>query len=537
MKVGLLSNINADYILRFLGEKIDCVPSVGYGDVWGQILNPVSDFNFSNPDVIVFLIDIEQLLDNCLKMSDCISVIDNWFSVLDLVLRKDKEYYVSNVLFRSELLTENDSFMESDIIQYWNESLKRRVNSNSNVHLVDVNSAIVSLGKKKVFSNKLWYLGKIPYSNEGCRIVADAIMSTLSLIRKSYKKVLVLDLDNTLWGGVLGELGVEGINLSDDHIGAIFKKVQQQIKSMKDSGTILAIVSKNNESDVQEVWDRHSHMVLKREDFVSIRINWIDKAENIRSIAKELNLGTDSFVFIDDMEQERANIRMRMSEVVVPDFPKEIEDYPLFIKYVYETFFKQTRLSNEDCFKTRQYAENALRAEASKNLSFEDFLKSLQLSVKKLELDNKRLDRVAQLLGKTNQFNLTTIRYTRKDIDALLSAGYDIYAYNVSDKFGDYGLVAVVIVDLKKSEIDSFLMSCRVMGKLVENYVINDVEQDLLKKGHSVLHARYVKTVKNVPVASFFDKLGYIVTSRTESEIRYEICLTKRPKRKFFVKR
>ena len=168
-------------------------------------------------------------------------------------------------------------------------------------------------------------------------------------------------------------------------------------------------------------------------------------------------------------------------------------------------------------------------------MSFEDFIKSLDLKVDRVELDDARLDRIAQMHGKTNQFNLTTIRYSRQDIDKLIQKGYRIYAYNVSDKFGDYGLVAVAIIDTEKVEINSFLMSCRVMGKLIENYVIDEIEQDLLKDGYTILHAKYKKTAKNAPVESLFDDLGYTVVKKTDEETDYEIDLSNRPNRDYYV--
>ena len=535
MKVALLSNVNSDFVLRILAKKMDCVPSFGYGNVWGQILDTNSSLNKADPNVIVFLIDIEQLMDSCVNMSEASSVIDEWFSMLDSNLKQDKDYFISDTIFRSDMLTDNDSFFEYTIEAHWMDELKKRVSDHPNVHLLSLKTEIEKVGKHKVFSDKMWYMGKIPYSNEGSSIVAGAIEISIALLNKTTKQVLVLDLDNTLWGGVLGELGVEGIELSDDHIGAIYKKVQQQIKAIKETGIVLAIASKNNESDVQEVWDKHPYMLLKREDFVAVKINWADKADNIREIAKELNLGIDSFVFIDDMAPERDNIKMRLPMVTVPDFPEKIEDYPAFIEDVYNLFFKRVRLSAEDKVKTQQYAENAIREEASKGLSYEDFLRSLKLVVEKVELDDSRLERIAQMHGKTNQFNLTTIRYTRQDIDKLLQSGYKIYAYNVKDKFGDYGLVAVAIIDTNKAEINSFLMSCRVMGKLIENYVIDQIEHDLAQMGYEVLHAKYVKTAKNAPVEKLFDGLGYVVVSKTNEETQYEINLNDRPARQYYV--
>lgn len=534
MKVALLSNINADYVLQLLEKKIECVASVGYGDVWGQLLDPNSNLNHANPNVIVLLNDIEQLIDGY-DFKKATSVIDEWFTMFDSIVHQEKDYFISDIMFRSEVLADNDSFFEYSIIHYWMDALEKRVKTHVNVHLLTLSSEIAQVGKEKVFSSKMWFMGKIPYTNEGCKLIASAIERTILLLNRTNKKVLVLDLDNTLWGGILGELGIEGIMLSDEKIGSIYKKIQQQIKDIKETGVLLAIVSKNNDSDVDEVWDKQPHMLLKREDFASIKINWRDKAENLIEIAKELNLGIDSFVFIDDTASERDNIRMRIPEIAVPEFPQKIENYPSFILDIYNCYFKRCRLSAEDKVKTQQYAENAMRERASQGISYEEFLLSLKLVVKRVEINEAKLDRIAQMHGKTNQFNLTTIRYTRQDLDKLLSDGYKIYAYNVKDKFGDYGLVAAAIIDCRKPEINSFLMSCRIMGKLVENYVIDDIENDLLKKGHVELYAKYVKTAKNNPVTSFFDGLGYSVVAKSNEETYYKINLLSRPKRKYFV--
>ena len=535
MKVALLSNVNTDFVLRILAKKMDCVPSVGYGNVWGQILDENSSFNRADPNVVVFLIDIEQLVDSCTGVDDASSVIDEWFSLFDSHLKQGKDYFISDTVFRSDALTDNDSILEYAITGYWLDELNKRVEKHRNVHLLKLNNEIAKVGKTKVFSDKMWYIGKIPFTNEGSLLVADIIEKTVGLLNKTTKKVLILDLDNTLWGGILGELGVDGIALSDDHIGAIYKKVQQQIKAIKETGAVLAIASKNNESDVQEVWEKHPYMLLKKEDFVAVKINWADKADSIQEIAKELNLGLDSFVFIDDMAPERDNIRKRLPMVEVPDFPERIEDYPVFIENVFDKFFKRMRVSAEDKVKTQQYTENAMREETAKGLSYEDFLCSLKLVVERVDLDDSRLDRIAQMHGKTNQFNLTTMRYSRQDIDKLLRDGYRIYAYNVRDKFGDYGLVAVAIIDSGKAEINSFLMSCRVMGKLIENYVIDQVESDLAQMGYDTLYAKYIKTAKNAPVEHLFDGLGYRVVSKTDHETDYEMKLDERPVRKYYV--
>ena len=539
MKIALLSNVNVDYVSRILSKQWDVIPSVGYGDIWGALFNPESELRKAKPDRIVFLPDIEQMLDEACDR-DYITVIGEWFQRIEDIVYENLELFISDVTFRSRYLDANDSFDTIHVIHEWNQALEKCVASHANVHALRLDRVIEEAGKRTVFSDKMWYMGKIPYSQEGCQLVVNEIDRVLRLLNRVPAKVLVLDLDNTLWGGILGEEGVEGIILSDDHIGAIYKKVQRSLKAIEKTGVLLAIASKNNEDDVQEVWEHHPHMLLRRDDFTAVRINWDDKAESIQSIAKELNLGLDSFVFIDDMAGERDNIRKRLPEVTVPEFPAKVEAYPAFVEDVYHQYFEKIRTTAEDLEKTRQYAENAKREEASRGMSYEDFLDSLQIRVERVALNDIRLERVAQLHGKTNQFNLTTIRYTRQDLERLIEQGYQINAYHVKDRFGDYGLVAAVVVRFERSteaEIKSFLMSCRIMGKQIEDYVIDDIEKGLLSQGIRKLRARYIKTAKNKPVENLYDRLGYAVVQRTEEETLYEIDLASRPGRKYFVNR
>lgn len=533
--LSVLSNVNTDYITKILSQNMDIVPPSGYGDIWGQILNNNSVFNEYNPDKVVFIVDIEELTRGFITIKEAEIIIDNWFDQFLMVASPEKDYFVSDVSFRSSEISDNDSFLHSLVESYWQSKLSSCVDCLVNIHVLKLRNILEEIGKRKFFSEKLWYLGKIPFTNEASTLIACKIKHTVELVERVSKKVLVLDLDNTLWGGILGEKGPDGIELSDDHLGAIYKSVQYKIKEMQRLGIMLAICSKNNESDVDEVWNKNSHMVLKKDDFVSRMINWDDKTANILKIAEDLNVGIDSFVFIDDMQSERENIKLRLKDVEVPEFPSKIDDYPGFIDDIYIHYFQRIRSTNEDRTKTRQYIENSKRTEAAKGLSYDDFLKSLSLKVNRVELDEKRIERVVQLLGKTNQFNLTTKRYDRNEINRIIKSGNKVYAYNVSDKFGDYGLVAVVIVNTNEAIIDTFAMSCRVMGKLVENYILDTVESDLIDEGFTSLKAEYIRTQKNVPVELLYDKLGYSVIEKEENRVLYEIKLLDRPKRQYYV--
>ncbi len=533
--ISILSNVNTDYVLRLVSKEVETLPAEGYGDIWGKMLDHDSAFCRMNPETVFLIVDIEELLINCDSLQKAAAEIDAWFAALDTVVKPEKNYFISDVCFRTAQLSDNDSFYAENIETYWIQKLAAVMEKHGNIHALQLNPLIRRVGQKAFFSEKLMYMGKIPYSNEGTGLVAQEILRSVSLLKRTPKKVLVLDLDNTLWGGVLGECGVDGIELSDDHVGAIYRDVQRKLKRFQTTGTLLAIASKNNLSDVEEVWEKHPHMLLKKDSFASVRINWEDKADNLQSIAQELNLGLDSFVFLDDSPTERDNILSRLPEVTVAGFPDRIEEYPGFIDRLYVEYFQPLKLTREDKQKTRQYAENAKRAQAAQNLTYEEFLKSLRLEAFRVDLNDQRMDRVAQLIGKTNQFNLTTRRYTRSKLESMLQSHYEIYAYQVKDKFGDYGLVAVAIVDLDIPEIDSFLMSCRVMGREIERYVVEDIETDLLHKGYSKLRARFIRTNRNLPVVDLYEKLGYQIVSETETEKIYTLDLNNKPVRELFV--
>ncbi len=252
-------------------------------------------------------------------------------------------------------------------------------------------------------------------------------------------------------------------------------------------------------------------------------------------MARELNLGSASFVFLGDMEAERENVRMRLPEVVVADFPANVEQLPECLESIYERFFKKLRATTEDLTKTRQYLEEERRQAASQGMDYDTFLKSLNLRVKRVDFDEKSKNRIVQLINKTNQFNLTTHRRNLTEIERFLKDGGEIFAYQVSDKFGDYGIVAVILLDMRIPKIDTFLMSCRIMGKRLENFFIDRIENELLHEGFETLKAEYIASAKNMPVADFYDGLGYVRHENDGGTVQYSIELKSRPVRKFFV--
>ena len=533
-KIAVLSNVNADFIARQLKKDFAVCPSIGYGDIWGHLLNTNSTLRQFEPKLIFIIVDINRLLESAFEPKDRMAIIDDWFGMAESATPTAFEYFISDVIFGGDI-SDLDEF-DNDILEnYWLEKLNELLSRHANIHRFSLKKIVTEFGAKNMFDAKMWYMGKLPFSHNGNVQLAAGIKNAIDCFTRVPKKVLVLDLDNTLWGGVLGEDGIEGIALGDDGVGAIYKDAQRLIKKMQQRGVMLAVSSKNNRSDVEELWRNHSHMLLRAEDFVSIKINWRDKVDNISEMARELNLGSASFVFLDDMEAERENVRMRLPEVVVADFPANVEQLPECLESIYERFFKKLRATTEDLTKTRQYLEEERRQAASQGMDYDTFLKSLNLRVKRVDFDEKSKNRIVQLINKTNQFNLTTHRRNLTEIERFLKDGGEIFAYQVSDKFGDYGIVAVILLDMRIPKIDTFLMSCRIMGKRLENFFIDRIENELLHEGFETLKAEYIASAKNMPVADFYDGLGYVRHENDGGTVQYSIELKSRPVRKFFV--
>ena len=346
------------------------------------------------------------------------------------------------------------------------------------------------------------------------------------------KKCLVLDLDNTLWGGVLGEDGVDGIKLGGDYPGKAFSYWQRALVQLAHNGVILAVCSKNNESDVQEAWDCNPFMELKREHFSALRINWTDKVTNIRDIADELNIGLDSIVFIDDSPSERELVKQMLPQVTVPDFPEKPYQLMLFFKQLVERYFRIYAVTVEDRNKTQQYQANAMRkAQQARFADMDSYLRSLAMEIDIIPADDYNLPRIAQMTQKTNQFNLTTRRYTEAEVRQRLNDGWRVYCMSVRDRFGDSGVTGAIFlepIDWDTMGIDSLLLSCRVLGKGIEEAFMGSILNLLHDEGVQKVVADYIPTAKNGQTADFYDRMGMeCISIADDSSKHYAMSLDK----------
>lgn len=382
-----------------------------------------------------------------------------------------------------------------------NEHLTRRFKDSSQIIVFDFDNWLINIGKKEHWNTKYRELGDLRLHPNAFAPLARELAAYLIPLASKTKKCLVLDLDNTLWDGIIGEDGLDGITP--------FYEFQKLIKELNERGVILAINSSNNAADVTEVFARQKNMILRREDFAAERINWKNKAENMRDLAQELNIGLDSMVFIDDDPRNRQLIREAVPEVEVLE-PPALADYKGFTSF---------GVTAEDKKRTTLYADEKKRRQLKEEfIDLDSFLRGLELAIAIRPVSDPHLPRAAQLTQKTNQFNLTTRRYQEENIKSLLASGATAWILDVQDKFGDYGLTGLIIIVDQGSywEIDTFLMSCRVLGKRVEEQFLGFVLSQLKNKDAKNIVGKYIPTSKNEQVKNFYQKFGF--TKRTDGE-------------------
>lgn len=512
-KIALLSNVNMNFVIRMLQKNISVYEAEGYGNELGTLMNPASAYHTFAPEITFLVEDLMELLEHNLEVQAAKEKVDAWFGGLEQTLQSDRIYYISDAyLWGMELAVMHDINRKFQLEEIWQKRLEELCHAHTNVRIFPYRKIIEELGEHNAFSMKMWYMGRILHGGDAQKALSRCILDKVRIENAVPKKVLLLDLDNTLWGGLAGEADHSPIILSEDHGGLAYKNLQRMILQMQKQGVLLGIVSKNNEEDAEKILTEHPHMVLRPECFAVRKINWNPKHQNIEEIAKELNLGLDSFVFFDDNPTERELVKEMLPQVTVPDFPERPEELCGAMAEIYRDYFARAFLTGEDLEKTRQYAENAKRSELQKSVgNFEEYLKQLRITLERVNAC-EHTERLTQLINKTNQFNLTTRRYTQTQVqDMIDDCEKRIYLYRVADRFGDNGIVAVVIVNLSGEvpEVTDFVMSCRVMGKNIEDAILEDVEQDLSRSGYKKLRGSYLPTAKNKPVASLYERMGY----------------------------
>lgn len=408
---------------------------------------------------------------------------------------------------------------------------------------IDLEPIAGEMGRRRFFDPRRYHWTKQPFSEAGIIRMAEHLSAGVRALMTGPKKVLVLDLDNTLWGGVVGETGPLGITIGDGPDGEAYRCFQSHVKRLSERGVVLAVCSKNNDADAREPFQTNANMVLSLDDFAQFEATWDPKAVALRRIAKTLQLGLDSFVFVDDNPAEREHIRQALPEVSVVELPEDPAEY---VQALDEgLWFETVELTDEDRVRAAQYLSERRRRDTEVMYeSLDEYLASLEMVADVRPIEAADLDRVVQLIAKTNQFNLTTRRHGLAKLRQMLDApGTIAHTLRVADRFGDHGLVAVLIAVADRTttvptlEIDTWLMSCRVINRTVEEFFFNSLVASARSAGIERLVGVYVPTKKNALVKEHYERLGFARCGPSgDGQSTYELRLTASALARTFVK-
>ncbi|MCK9257355.1 MAG: HAD-IIIC family phosphatase [Sulfurospirillaceae bacterium] len=522
-KIAILSNIMVhqskeicEYTLRKDGINAEVI--------LGDYDNVVQDSKkFRDANAVLIFWEIYNLIDNLEHRAELLSenelqaIVDRAKLEIDMVLQnlKDSSLIIinrfSSLIFNQQTLAQN----RLDILT---DQLNSYLESKNGIVLVYIDKVLANISIQKAIDLRYYYSSKTLYSIEFYKRYFKHIKPLFMNANGKIKKALIFDCDNTLWEGILGEDGFSNIK--------IYKDIQSLAVALARRGVIIGLCSKNNPQDVDEVLLNHPDMILKDEHIVIKKVNWKNKASNLRAIAKELNIGLDSLVFVDDSDFEINLIKDELPMVESLQVPKRKYEYSMMMRNILN-FFYNPSATREDLEKVAMYKSQLQRAKEEESITdIEEYLKSLGLNITYFIDDINQVDRISQMTQKTNQFNLTTKRYTVTDIKSFISDLHrSVISIAVSDKYGDSGVVGLAIIEYHNdlATIDTLLMSCRVLGRNIEYRFMDIIIDVVSKKRASKILASYIKTPKNEQVADLYDRCGFEVVKKTATQNKYQL--------------
>jgi len=526
IRIALLADCATQHladIMRAIAARNNVQAQVYEGNYDGvdlEILDPNSALYAFNPQYVVILLSSEKLKAHLYASGDRRSFADETVGRLENLWSAFRAQSQATIIQSTFVLPSERAFGNYElkvadsvgsIFTEINYRLSVKAREAKNVLLNDVDFIAASVGRTQWFDARMWNMAKTPCRLEHLPLLAQSLLDTVLAASGMFAKCVVLDLDNTLWGGVIGDDGLEGIALGEFDEGEAFVGFQTFIRELKRRGIILAVVSKNEHAAAVLPFREHPHMVLKEEDISVFVANWDNKADNIRLVQKTLNIGFDSLVFLDDNPFERNIVRQFLPDVVVPDLP---EDPSLYLETLAGlNLFETASFSEADLQRADQYREEAQRELTKTHFTnINEYLVSLGMEIRLERFNALNLSRIAQLIQRSNQFNLMTRRYGEAACEAMMSdPSIAPLTVKLADKFGDYGLISVVILKNAGSdlEIDEYLMSCRVLQRGVESFTMNNIFSYAARQGAKRVTGHYLPTKKNDMVKGFFKSFGF----------------------------
>lgn len=529
IKVAVLGNYATQFLAKSLSyagihQQLDLeVYNADYDQVESEILNPASALYAFRPAYIIITLSSLKLQSRYYSLPEAQRAVflRDYLEMMSGLLQILSERIPASILinnleilpdpvFESLFAKTEQSFTRQ--LYEMNQGLMVLAAQLPALYVIDLNGLIQYHGARHIRDWRMYINADLYFSLDFYAVFAARLTAFIAAFAGSVKKCLVLDLDNTLWGGVVADDGLSGIEIGELGIGKAFTALQQWCKQLKERGIILAVCSKNQPETARAPFDEHPEMVLRYDDIAVFMANWHNKADNIRAIQQILNIGFDAMVFVDDNPAERELVRSQLPQVCVPELP---DDPALYLDYLQGLhLFETAAVSAADKDRTRQYREEASRQQLLVSLTnMEDYLRSLEMQMDIGPFREADIPRIAQLTQRSNQFNLRTIRYTDHDIAQMANNDqYITYAVKLRDKFGDYGLIALLI--LKKENpsalfIDTWIMSCRVLKRGVENAMLNHCAAAAIAGNYHLLVGEYLPTPKNGLVQSHYEDLQF----------------------------
>lgn len=487
--------------------------------------------------------DISQGSDNLhFKKNNYEEIINYYDLLINNVSRYDAKVFIGNLVNFERLdfgtYTKKLNNLRDNLINKLNQYLLK-ITLDKNFYLFDIETITYKFGISRYRDPSKFFFGRVPFTIEYSDFFFSILVNLISIALGRVKKLLILDLDNTLWGGNLGDDGPCKIILGNDTpAGRAFLDFQRTILNLKKRGVLIAICSKNDLKNVKNVFKINQNLILKFNHFVSVKANWNNKAQNIKEISNDLNLGTESFVFFDDNPVERNLVRLHHPEVSIPELDEDPSLYSSLLLDSY--YFDLLNFSKEDLNRSKTYSQN-LNREKLKNkfCNIEDYLKSLKMICNVEKFKSENFDRIVQLFQRTNQFNFTTIRYSFNEIEKITKdKNYVSFQFSLKDKFSNYGIISLMICYVSKDTliIDNWVMSCRVLNRTLENFIINKVVKYCFKKKIRCIKSRFIKTNKNYLINNLFDELRFKVIKKNKNEKEYIQFLDTYQQKKTYIK-
>ncbi|MDR7132690.1 FkbH-like protein [Algoriphagus sp. 4150] len=535
--ITILCNITLDpikEILEFYLRSFSYNPIIKFGNYQ----NIVQDtFNIQKSDLVIVFYELINISENFHLIAELMSrketnqVIENCKIDIDLILKNLRKKNVLINVFSSYPFTGSNIAIRTinKIVTILNQYLEQK--KTPNVQLIDINRISNFLGSAKTYDFQKFKLYKSLYSIEFLKHYVSGIENILLRHTGKLKKALIFDCDNTLWKGVAGEEGDNITMSAHDAIGVHFHLVQKIAVSLSRKGVLIGLCSKNNSQDIEHIFSRHQDVVIGKDEIVIMKVNWNTKDENLRAISQELNIGLDSIVFVDDSEFEIELVKANLPEVLALKVPNDICQYPAMIIETAQRYFN-LHPNKEDLNRTKTYKDQATRrVVATSFTNIDSYLKTLQTQLIISKNYDLHIPRISQLMQKTNQFNLTTHRYSETEVNNLINEPIvTILSMDVTDCFGPMGISGVVILRewplLNTSEIDSFLLSCRVLGRKIEVALLDYVIKFCRANGYQRIIGTYIKTEKNGMVTDFYDRNQFTKLTSSEKSTTYSLNIS-----------